>query len=606
MKEVLLGGRRIKLDPSRLIGTGGEADVYDIGSGLALKLYKAPDHPDYRGLPDEQRGAKERLAACADKLREFPASLPPRVVAPMETAMDKAGRAAGYSMRLVPDAEPLHRWAEPGFRRAVPPAVVGPLFLDLHATVARLHEAGVVIGDFNDLNVLVAAGLAHLIDADSFQFGRHPCRTYTERFVDPLTCDCRDLRPVRPHDSASDWYAFETLLFQSLLLVHPYGGVLPGDQGRPSERALARITVLDPRVRYPRPAVPWRALPDELLHRFHATFVRDERSPFPHGLLESLRWTRCPSCGAFHARLSCPACAGLAPGGQVVAGAGRSPFAGDGLAAAVRQVVTVHGRVKAQRLLLTAGEVVAVGPEGWLVYEAGEFRREDGSVAFRGPMRPQTRYFLSGNRTVAAGRREAFAFADGRSWWERDGALWREGALGDERVGEVLAGQTSFWVGPQFGFGFYRAGGITVAFVFDGVRRGLADGVALPPLRGRVIDADCAFGDGRAWLILHLEAGGRFTRRCVVIRRDGSVAAAADSPPWLEAVQGACAAGPYLFVPTDRGIVRVEESLARWTEFPETEPFVDASSRLAAGPGGLIVANRREVVKLSLTQEVSP
>ena len=312
MKEALLGGRRIRLDPAKLLGTGGEADVLDIGGGLALKLYKGPDHPDYRGLASQQSGARERLDGCAAKLGDFPPSLPPRVVAPLSLATDRGGHVVGYSMRLVPDADPLNRWAEPGFRRSVPPALVAPLFLDLYATVARLHEAGVVIGDFNDLNVLVSAGLAHLIDADSFQYGPYPCTTYTERFVDPLCCSRGGLRPVRPHGEASDWYAFETLLFQSLLLVHPYGGVLPG-AGRPAERILNRVTVLDPRVRYPRPAIPWGALPDDLLQRFHATFALDARGPFPRGLLESLRWTRCRSCGAVHARERCPNCAGPAP-----------------------------------------------------------------------------------------------------------------------------------------------------------------------------------------------------------------------------------------------------------------------------------------------------
>jgi len=601
VKEVLLGGRRLKLDPARAIGSGGEADVFDIGSGLALKLYKGSDHPDYRGLPDEQRCARERLATRADKLREFPAGLPPRVVAPLEVAYERGGRTAGYSMRLVPDAEPLLRWAEPGFRRAVPPAAVAPLFLDLHATVARVHEAGVVIGDFNDLNVLVCAGSAFLIDADSFQFGRHPCLAYTERFVDPLCCAPDELVLGRPHGAASDWYAFDALLFQSLLLVHPYGGVLPGAAGRPSQRTLQRVTVFDARVRYPRPAVPWRALPDDLLQRFYESFVKDARGPFPRALLESLRWTRCTGCGAFHARLRCPVCSGAACGIGSSAGAGRTDFLTAG--AAVREKVTVRGAVTAIRLAVTAGQVVAVAPEGWLVWENGEFRRENGDVAFRGPLRPGTRYFISGRHTAAAGRGEAFALAGGRSWWERDGALWREGTLGDERVGEVLVGQTRFWAGCEFGFGFYRVGGLTVAFVFDAVRRGLADGVPLPPLLGRVLDADCVFSEGRAWLLLALEAGGRLTRRCVLIRKDGGVTAVADSPPWLETVAGACAAGPHLFVPTDRGVVRVEEDLARWTEFPETEPFVDAGCRLAVGRDGLIVAGRREVVKLCLKKK---
>ena len=584
MNELLLGGRRIKLQPAMSVGTGGEADVYDIGAGLALKVYKGPDHPDYKGLPEEQAAARERLRTRWEKLRDFPASLPPRVVAPQQLAMDRSGRVAGYAMRLVPGAEPLLRWSDPSFRRAVPNAGVGPLFLDLHATVARLHERGVVIGDFNDLNVLVATGAAHLIDADSFQFGRYECLAYTERFVDPLVCD-RGLRPSRGHSTATDWYAYDTLLFQSLLLVHPYGGVLPGP-GRPIDRTLNRVAVFDPRVRYPKAAVPWSALPDELLHRFHETFVEDARAPFPRALLDELRWTRCTSCGLNHARAACPACQGAA-------------------VQARRQLVVIRGRVKATRLLDTDGEVAALSGARWLVYGGGEFRREDGRVVDLGPLRPGMRYFLDGERTIAAHRDEAFAFADGRSYWERDGALWRDGRLGDERIGEVLAGQTRLWAGPEFGFGFYRAGGVTVGFLFHPERRGINDGVPLPSIRGRVLDADCVFGPGRAWLLLLLEHGGKIFRRCVVIGGNGTVAASADAPAWLETVHGACAAGPHLFVPTDRGVVRVEESLSRTAEYAETEPFVDSASRLAAAPDGLLVANRREILKLEVTQEAT-
>ena len=583
MNEVHLGGRRLRLSPSALIGSGGEADVYDIGSGRALKLYKGPDHPDYRGLPEEQRAARERLATRGDKLRDFPRALPPRVVAPLELALDGRGRAAGYAMKLVRDAEPLLRWAEPGFRRAVPPSAVIPLFTDLLATVARVHEAGAVIGDFNDLNVLASSGQAHLIDADSFQFGPYPCLAYTERFVDPLLCEPTELKPAAYHAAASDWYAYDVLLFQSLLFIHPYGGVLPGG-GRPCDRALRRVSVFDPRVKIPKAALHWKVLPDELLQRFHETFAQDRRGPFPRPLLDERRWTRCAACGLTHARPACPACSG--PGRAT-----RAP------------AVAVRGAVTATRLFETDGEVVAVSAEGWLVYEGGEFRREDGGVALRGPLRPGARYFLHGRETVAVGKDEAVAFAAGRSYWERDGALWREGAHGDERFGEVLAGQTRLWAGADFGLGFYRAGGVTVAFLFDAHRRGLADGLALPPLRGRLLDADCYFGADRAWLLLELEHGGKITRRVCVVGRDGTLKASLDCPEWLEGLHGACAAGAYLFVPTDRGIARVDDTLSRTVVYAETEPFVDGASRLAAGAGGLRVANRREVLKLEVRQE---
>ena len=72
--DVYLRGKRIKLDPARSIGKGGEADVFDLGGGRALKLFKSPDHPDYQGLPQEQKAAEERIAIHQNKLRAFPAA----------------------------------------------------------------------------------------------------------------------------------------------------------------------------------------------------------------------------------------------------------------------------------------------------------------------------------------------------------------------------------------------------------------------------------------------------------------------------------------------------------------------------------------------------
>jgi hypothetical protein len=594
--ELWVGARRLRPDPARAIGKGGEADVYDVGGGLALKVYKRPDHPDYRGQPEEQRAARERLRARGPKLREFPRGLPGRVVAPLELATDRAGRAVlGYTMSLVPQAEPLRSWGEVGFRaRGAGVDGVPGIFLDLHGTVAGLHAAGVVIGDFNDLNVLVSGPRAHLIDADSFQFGPYLCDVYTERFVDPLVCGPAALRPSRPFTELSDWYAFAAMLVQSLLCVGPHGGVHRGTP--PSERALRRITIFHPEVVYPRPALPYRVLPDDLLHEFHEIFERDRREVFPRRLIEALRFTRCAACGREHARAVCPDCSRNAP-------------------AAVREVVTARGRVTATRLVSTSGTVVEAAPDGWLLHEGDEFRREDGSLVMRGEFRPDLKVRLLGRSTLV-GRRGRLTVlpgsevlsaedfdATGRDFfWIDNGQLLRRTSPSGstEYVGDVLAGQTRFWAGPEFGLGFYRAGHVSVAFVFDASRRGINDAVRLPPMGGRLLDAACVFGARRAWLFLALEAGGRTVSRLVAVRPDGIVEASADDGPWTGAIHGVCASGPHLFVPTDRGVVRVEGDLGRCREFPDTEPFVDSASRLVACPDGLRVVHRQEILVLRI------
>src|SRR5207302_9241338 len=101
----------------------------------------------------------------------------------------------------------------------------------------------------------------------------------------------------------------------------------------------------------------------------------------------------------------------------------------------------------------------------------------------------------------------------------------RDGPLGPERIGDVLAGQTAVWVGPTFGLGFYRAGGLQVAFVFDAEQAGINDGVALPRLSGRLMEARCIFGRDRCWLMTACEENGRAVNRFALVMRDGTVAA---------------------------------------------------------------------------------
>lgn len=630
MRTVYLRGKKHKLDPAQAIGEGGEAEVFAIGGGLALKVYKGPEHADYAASPEAQAAARARLLLRAPKLREFPRVVPPGVIAPSELATDRSGREVlGYAMPLVAGAEPLARYAEPGFRaRGVPHADAVRVLCALHELLGATHRAGIVVGDLNDQNVLVRVdGLRpFLIDCDSYQFGRYLCDVYTERFLDPLLCDpgVGLLEPARPFSEASDWYAFTAMVMQSLLFVGPYGGVY-----RPHHRAAApaasarplyRITVFHPEVVYPRPALPCDTLPDDLLQHLHLVFEKDLRVPFPRRLLEALAWSRCPLCGLEHARAVCPRCA-QAPTSRT------------------SELVSVRGEVTARVLVRGRGTLCAValdedGTLRWLAHEAGAFAREDGRVVLRAPLSPRLRFRLQRGTTLvgepgrlrvlgagpaqdlgvdAADGVAAFDASARHRFWVEGGQLRRDGLLGAEVVGDVLAGQTRIFVGPGFGLGFYRAGGLFVAFVFDGERRGLNDGVRLPPIGGRLLAAHATLSASRAWLFLALERAGRVVHRSAVVGRDGALLAvteaARDDGSWLGsagALHGACAVGDALFAPTDAGLVRVEldaaaHRVAKVRDFPDTAPFVHEGSRLLAGATGLFVVGEHEIVQLTLS-----
>ncbi len=621
--EVYLEKKQVKLRPRQAIGKGGEADIYDIGNGKALKLFKQPDHPDYRGFPLEQKNAVERLKIHQKKLKTFPRNLPANVVVPEELATDKSGQQIiGYSMRHLTDTEVLNRYAQPVFRQAgISHETIVRIFLDLHKTVNGLHRSGVVIGDFNDLNVLVDEQRAFLIDSDSFQFGHFLCQVFTTRFVDPLLCISQNGRLMlsKAFQKDSDWYAFTVMAMLCLLFVDPYGGIYrPKDRTKrvaQELRPLQRITVFNPEVRYPRPAIPFQTLPDELLHYFHQVFEKDRRGEFPERLIADLGWQTCPNCRTEHARSQCPDCARAAP-------------------VAIKSVTRIRGQVTADRIFRTTGQILFAAFQAdrlhWLSYENQQFKREDGSTVMSGQLDPRMRFRLKKQETLIGYRGVVVHLSkegqvmeklatDGlgtlpvfdanldHSYLLQNGRLLRSGHFGPEHVGDVLTKQTLFWVGPQFGFGFYRAGGLNVAFVFDAKHSGIDDRVKLNPLAGQLLDSSCTFSHDYCWFFAVMRERGRTVFHCAVIRADGSIVATmrqeAEEAGWLSTVRGKFAVGRFLLAATDEGIVRVEVEngrIVKTREFPDTEPFVNAGCHLLAGHEGIYVIDRQEINHLKI------
>lgn len=618
---VYLNGNRLSLNPSKAIGSGGEADIFDVGGGFVLKVFKQPNHPDFTNMRIEQRMAELRLLEHQKKLPAFPKNLPSRVVSPVDLVTNKnSSKILGYSMKFLKGYEVILKFADRLYRQAgISDEEVVQTFKDLHKTVAGIHRAGVVIGDFNDLNIMVKNSEAYLIDADSFQFGSFLCQVFTEKFVDPLLCDKNERRPVlvKHHNADSDWYAFAVMLMQSLIFVGPYGGVYkPKDKSKRvphSARPLKRITVFDPEVKYPKPATRYEVLPDDLLHYFHQLFVEDKRGEFPDHLLEEINWTKCPKCGAIHAKSVCPSCSHYIP-------------------TAITE--TIRGNVTCTRAFQTSGIIVfATVQDGrlrYLYYDNGEFRREDNSSVVKGVIRPSMRFRIKGRGTVIGDGDRLFSLAsDGTSsklavdsagtlplfdsnskhlYWVEDGRLTRDDPLGFKHIGDVLAGRTLFWVGEDFGFGFYKAGNLSVGFVFDADRSGINDSVKLPPMTGQLVDSVCYFAGNWCWFLYSMRERGVTVNRCVIIKADGSTNQTAEAREgdgsWLGSIRGKCAAGKFLLSASDDGIVRVEpngNTLTVVKEFPDTEPFVDSGCYLFVGKSELFVVSRREIRALRIT-----
>lgn len=631
------GLERVRLDQSNLLGEGGEAEVFDLGAtvpGKVFKLFKPPTHADFAGDDEastrNRDGAKARIAEMQRKLKDFPSGLPPRVIAPNILGYAKDGKViVGFGMDAVRNAVTFRDLCQSAYRTSagVSNNDIVTLFRDLHGLVTALHKAGVVIGDFNYLNVLAKNLEAFCIDADSMQFGSYFCRSFTTRFVDPRICDPKRTTLVMnaPHTPETDWYAFALMFFEALLLVHPYGGVYRPKAGtKPitqDARPLHRISVFSPDVIYPKKQMPIGYLPDELLHYMTELLKEDRRGDFPFAIIDDMRWTTCSNCGTEHARGQCPSCQLAAP--------------------VVAKKFVRRGNVSSERLFDTMGRILTASFQEklrYLFHHNNEFRREDGGVVLNGPIRPGMRSRIAGaNTLVSMGDRTVlfkpgkppeqlavssyrgrFPVFDGNErfhYWLHQGSLYRSGAEVPTFIGNVVREHSLFWVGSDFGFGFYRAGELQRGFVFDAVTAGINDSVEIPPLRGELIDAACVFTSRRCWFFAASQDQGRTINRCAVISPDGTVTATAEGEEgdgsWLGSLRGKAAVTlrngnqsiHALFAATPTGLVRVAEqgrSLRVTAEFPDTLGLVEEEDRIFLGQDGLFVVSAGEIDLLKL------
>jgi H/ACA ribonucleoprotein complex subunit 3 len=635
--NIFLSGQTVALTDADLLGVGGEGRVYRAGS-LAVKIFHDAT----------------TLATKLPKLRAFPKSLPPNVIAPVAIADDvKTGKPVGYAMPLVTGATDLLRLSQRRWReRVVSNRDVTLLFRHIHATLRSIQKEGVVVGDLNDANVVfgrcrgrrgvyhagtsfalgrrgvyhagtslalgstptlpplgsVARG-PYFIDADSMQFGAFPCTVAHERFLDPRFYG-RDLTHGGVFSPESDWYAFSVLLFECLLYVHPYGGQ---HASLPTllRRAEARHSILQPDVKIPRAAAHYSVLPDDMLHWFAAVFDADRRDVFPERLLDAA-WTRC-ACGTEHARLRCPSCAMRA--------------------AAVPAAIHARG-CRVVSVFRTRGRIVAARMQGGLRWAAldeyGVIRREDGARVAEGPLEAGDRVEIAGPSTfLARGDRLAHvlrervrseqsiatfaneaAFAAGTGGCVAISGDWLVDAETGARIGQVIGGQTWVRAGDRLGFGFYRAGRLTFHFVFTLGKAGIKH-VALPPFDGRLVDASAAFDDTTALFSTAVEKDGKRVHAMHLVAEDGSVLATESGPPeksrMIAQVGGKCVAHGSILCATDDGLllVRADPKAGLFVEkrlFSETRSFVSGGDDLLAGPGGSVyLVDHREIRQLSLT-----
>lgn len=227
-------GRQVALAVE--LGRGGEGAVFEVvgASDVVAKVYHQP--------PDRDKAAK--LAAMA---RGTTPALLEVAAWPIATLHEReGGPVIGLTMPRTTGAE-VHRLYSPAHRKAEFPNYDWEKLIvvarNTAAAIARIHQAGHVVGDVNQGNVVITpTGHVKLIDCDSFQVRDGTrwrlCEVGVAHFTPPELQGASFRGVVRTPNH--DAFGLSVLIFHLLFMGrHPFAGRFAGRGDMPLERAIA-------------------------------------------------------------------------------------------------------------------------------------------------------------------------------------------------------------------------------------------------------------------------------------------------------------------------------------------------------------------------------
>jgi H/ACA ribonucleoprotein complex subunit 3 len=622
--KVQINGKDFTVSPKDVIGKGGEADVYLLDKSTVLKIFKTASHPDLNGDPVAGQIAENKIKLYQNKLKDYPPNLPSQVIAPIALAYDKT-RIVGYTMQFIDQGEVVRKYSDRRYRdkENLDNNYILTLFKKMRNIISKLHNSGIVIGDFNDLNLLVSTQHdVYFIDTDSYQFKNYLCPVFTEKFVDPILCKEKNnsLEMVIPHNENSDWFAFFIMLVNSMLYVDPFGGIYkpkdPKNKIAHSLRSLHGITFLNPEVMYPKPAIHFSKLPDSLLHYIEYVFEKKKREIFPEVLLDNIQWTVCVSCGESHARSVCPNC-NIAK-------------------TVIKSTIQVKGTVKMEIIFRTTGRILYATVQDmklYYVYFENGYNRETGKTLLMGKYDKDYKFRINNDSTLVGKSQKLFKITPGVSGFVtepdltdtyrnkfsvfdansnftytlKNGVLFKKDNTDTvSSVGTLLENQTIFWCGPKFGFGFYQAGSLSQCFIFSDSLNVINDTIKIK-LRGNLLDAISYFSDTLCWFFYSTEESGVTMNYCYVLDTKGNIIGA-DSiknteDHRLNYIRGKTAFSNFLFSATDKGLVQLKVdsgSIFINKEYSDTEPFLSYNSHIFLSKDGINIVETDRIKLLKI------
>ena len=302
----LIVGSGDSLDLGREVAAGGQGVVFEVLAPKGL-VFKRVSGFGGRSRPSEPTPIE--LSRCQARVDAMVATPPlgvredrsghPMLAWPADSVYD-SGSFVGFVMPAINTASAveLHQIANPSDRTAGDPShpwvrgfswkYLVRVAANLALAVDRLHTCGVVVGDFNERNILVHSDArVTLLDCDSMQVqdssGQwHLCPVGRPEFTAPELLHTDWLTTVRY--TTSDLFALAVHIHQLLMQGNrPFDGVWAGAGEKPKAPQLARDGMWayrGDRQLSPRPSAPPAAiLSDSISNLFALAFVDGATNP---------------------------------------------------------------------------------------------------------------------------------------------------------------------------------------------------------------------------------------------------------------------------------------------------------------------------------------
>ncbi|PQJ12700.1 hypothetical protein CJD36_002850 [Flavipsychrobacter stenotrophus] len=304
----------------RELGRGGEGTVYELQNdgSRVLKQYNEP-------LSPLQIQKLQTMVGMRNPAIEAYAAWPSALVA------DDKGTVCGFIMKKLTGFVPLHMIFSPLDRKKMFPDK-GYNFLvhvarNLATAFHKLHEAGLVVGDVNEGNILINAnGLVSFIDCDSFQVknetGYFFCEVGVPRYTPPELLARQSFDNV-VRTTNTDSFSLAILIFQLLFLGrHPFAGRNKSAMDIDEETAIKlhefaySLTSRKKKLFPPFDSFDINNLTQPLMDAFHKAFETESR-PVPaewikalDGLLTEMTTCSVSRIHSYPAKMAeCPWCA---------------------------------------------------------------------------------------------------------------------------------------------------------------------------------------------------------------------------------------------------------------------------------------------------------